>query len=107
MVGVCGRAMSENLSRLLDARNVSYQSWQRYAVKDLANEVTEYMSFRSMIDSLHQDYATDAVRLLRSYFAGFLGEVEVSESQRGLVDFLTAEGVLLRPDPRAWRYRMA
>src|SRR5258708_8213459 len=45
--------------------------------------------------------------LLRTLFAGFLDEVELKDQTEDLADFLTSEGVLLKPDPAKANYRMA
>ncbi|RUS22703.1 hypothetical protein BC937DRAFT_87685 [Endogone sp. FLAS-F59071] len=61
-----------------------------------------------MVDSLLSDQATDAVNLLRSKFIGFLGNVSIKDNkERKLADFLTAEGVLLKPDIDGSCYHMA
>jgi len=59
-----------------------------------------------MIDSLCHPDAKPAIQLLRSQFAAFLGNVAI-ETDVALADFLTAEGVLLRPDVTATQYHMA
>ena len=60
-----------------------------------------------MVESLRRAEAEDAVGLLRSRFLGFLGDVTVFDEEEDLADFLTTEGVLLRPDPVVPTYRMA
>jgi hypothetical protein len=68
------------------------------------------MTFRSLRASLRQPQSQEAVSLLRSHFAGFLSEVEISdanETQRRLAEFLASEGVLLKHDLRQGVYHMA
>ena len=60
-----------------------------------------------MVNSVCRPEAEAAVRLLRSDFAGFLHVVTVPPKDRKLADFLTAEGVLLKPDVMRPDYRMA
>ncbi|KAM6503752.1 hypothetical protein JOM56_000695 [Amanita muscaria] len=46
--------------------------------------------------------------LLQSHFVGFLEEVELKDqTEEDLANFLTSEGVLLKPDPAKPNYRMA
>ena len=60
-----------------------------------------------MVNSLCRPEAEAAVRLLRSNFAGFLDVVPVRLNDCSLADFLTAEGVLLKPDVVGPDYCMA
>jgi len=59
-----------------------------------------------MVDSLRQPESHAAVVLLRSHF-GYLDLVEVSQEDEVLVNFLTVEGVLLRPDIAELSFCMA
>ena len=91
MVCVCGRAISEKLLSLLDTRNLSMKSWQRFAAFDLNPKIEEYMTFRSIIKSLRRNQCKDAVYLLRSRFSGFIGDVTIpDQAEAELADFLTA-----------------
>jgi hypothetical protein len=47
------------------------------------------------------------VDLIRSHFVGFLDLVPVCDLDRPLADFLTSEGVLIRPNIYAGEYRVA
>ena len=52
--------------------------------------------------------ASSSVDLLRSQFAGFLGDVTLTdEKAKKDADTLTSEGVLLKPNPAMACYRMA
>ena len=61
-----------------------------------------------MVDSLLSEKATSAVDLLRSDFLGFFGDISIyNAEQQKHADFLTAEGVLLKPEIDAATYHMA
>lgn len=107
MVCLLGRIVNRNLTLLLNhSSTLSYTSWQRFPVQDLYHEVTSYPTFKSLEVSLLKPIAEPA--LSRSHFAGYLRDVELVERQHEtLADFLTAEGVLLRPDEGKRIYHMA
>jgi len=110
MVCLCGRAISDNLRIMLnhETRNLSYKSWQDFSITHLYDKAHASITFQSMITSLLMEGATDAVNLLRSRFVGFLGEVSIGDpAEQPLADFLTTEGVLLRPDIYTPCYQMA
>ncbi len=98
MVCLCGRSIHNKLQLLLNhSLTLSYENWQRFPVTDLYAEISIYPTFRSMRDSLLKPAAEPALRLFRSRFAGYLEDVTLPESDEDLANFLTAEGVLLRP----------
>lgn len=100
MVCLCGRTVFKNLPSLLDSdlANVSYRSWQQFPADTLYSEISAYNTFGSMLTSLARPQAAAAVTLLRSCFLGFLDEVQLNNNvERDLADFLTSEGVLLKP----------
>jgi hypothetical protein len=107
MVCLCGRIISTHLTSLLDRnlRSLSLQNWQQFPTATLYDEITLYRTFGSLIDLLLRK--PDAVLLLRSHFAGYLDLVEVTPDNLELAHFLTAEGVLLKPDAAAPRFCMA
>jgi len=109
MVCLCGKVVANNLSSLLneDASTVSFSNWQSYPIENLYNEVTEYNTFSRMIGSLRDQKARTAVQLYRCRFAGFLGDIKVDFDDRDLADFLTSEGVLIRPILADLKYRVA
>lgn len=110
MVCLCGRTISDNIAQLqdIDLRTLSYGKWERFPVAKLYEDIFAYNTFRSIIISLRRPEANPAVKLLRSQFAGFLDDVTLHTSEEEeLADGLTAEGVLLRPDVKETRYRMA
>ncbi len=79
---------------------ISYDRWQRFPVEDLYDEISLYNTFHSMIRSLSRAEASSSVDLLRSQFAGFLGDVTLTDLKAMKdADALTTEGVLLEPDP--------
>ncbi|KAF8812558.1 hypothetical protein BYT27DRAFT_7087461, partial [Phlegmacium glaucopus] len=109
MVCLCGRIIFNNLQSLLDdnSKTVMNHTWQQFPADWLYNELFAYNTFRAMLDSLSSSNASPAVALLRSYFLGFLGDVEINNGeQEKFVDFLTSEGVLLKPSASN-KYRMA
>ena len=61
-----------------------------------------------MIQLLSRAEASPSVDLLRSQFAGFLGDVTLTtETAKDDADTLTDEGVLSKPNPAMACYRMA
>ena len=109
MVCLCGRTIYKNLQLLLHhSSSLSNTSWQRFLVKDLYHEVAGYPTFNSLVKSLMKPTTEAALGLFRSHFAGYLGDVELFDEQEvTLADFLTTEGVLLRPDGTKPIYHMA
>lgn len=107
MVCLCGRVIASNTQLLLDNNVLSYLNWVRFPVERLHQVICADNAFRSMVESLRRDEARDAVNLLRSCFLGFPGDVVVLDKEEHLVDFLTSEGVLLRPDPLVPIYHIA
>ncbi len=100
--------MHNNLQLLLNESKtlLSYENWQRFPVTDLYAEISLYPTFRSMRNSLLKPEAERALLLLRSRFAGYLEDVTLSQSDEEDANFLTSEGVLLRPTTERV-YRMA
>ena len=110
MVCLCGRTISDNLSTLIchESRTISYNLWQRFPAERLYGTISRHNTFHSMIYSLSRQEASSSVNLLRSRFAGFLGDVTLTAKKAEEdADTLTSEGVLLRPDPDMACYRMA
>jgi hypothetical protein len=110
MVCLCGCTVFKNLLLLLDSdlTNVSYRNWEQFPANELYKEISAYNTFSSILVSLARPEAAAAVTLLRSSFVGFLDEVELkNDAERDLADFLTSEGVLLKPDPVQHYYCMA
>jgi hypothetical protein len=60
-----------------------------------------------MVENLSEENAQDAVQLYRSRFAGFLGDVDILHQDEALADFLTSQGVLIRPDVQQLKYHVA
>jgi len=107
MVCLCGNTISQNLSSLQRNGTVSYQDWIEFPDSRLYEEIAAYNTFRSMVESLHRPDAQAAVRLLRSDFLGYSGDVTLSNyNEQCLADFLTAEGVLVKPDHLSTTYHM-
>ena len=108
MVCLCGRLVSNRLSSLLDqnSNDLPYRKWKSIPVEVLYGEINDYNTFHSIIASLCHPNPQAAVQLLRSRFAGFLGNVNI-QFDAELADFLTAEGVFLKPDTAVSQYRMA
>ncbi len=89
-------------------RTLSYTRWRRFPVKDLYQAVASYPTFNSLVKSLMKPTAQAALGFFRSHFAGYLGDVELFDEQEvTLANFLTTEGVLLRPDRTKPIYHMA
>lgn len=73
----------------------------------LLDQVLVHITFRSLIKWLLNPENTTAVDLLRSRFVGFLDLVTIDEIEQPLADFLTSEGVLVKPDLGIRQYRVA
>ena len=108
MTCICGKVVSDNLKTLLDHRSktITYANWQKFLVSKLHNEILAYNTFRNMVNYLKAPIAHAAVRLFRTAFAGFLGEVEVIDRDEDLADLLTSEGVLSRPNRAHLKYHV-
>lgn len=110
MVCLCGRTIYRNVQTLVgpQSRTISYYHWQRFPAEWLYGEISLYNTFHSMIQSLSRAEASSSVDLLRSQFAGFLGDVTLTdEKAKKDADTLTSEGVLLKLNPAMACYRMA
>ena len=107
MVGLCGHTISQNIASLVHCGTLSYQNWVEFPDMRLYEELSTHNAFGSMIESLNRPSAEDAVRLLRSHFLGYSGDVTLFgyEEQR-LADFLTSEGVLFKPERVSPTYHM-
>jgi len=106
---VCRRTVYKNLQLSLHhSSTLSYTSWWRFLVMNLYHAVAGYPTFYSLVKSLMKPTAQAALDLFRSHFAGYLGNVELFDEQEvTLANFLTTEGVLLRPDETKAIYHMA
>jgi hypothetical protein len=109
MVCLCGRSIWDDINDLLDTdtSTVTYRKWQQYSISSLSSHVADYNIFKSMIHSLQDPNAEDAVLFLRSHFAGYLDDVEVGPMNMSLANFLTTEGVLSTPYLSNDIYRMS
>ena len=108
MVCLCGRVVLNHLPSLLDdGRSVSFSNWQRFPTTALFNAILAYNTFRTLVTSLRTERAQNAVQLYRTRFAGFLEDVDLSESDQILADFLTAQGALSRRVAEEPKYRVA
>ena len=108
MTCICGKVVSDNLKTLLDhqSKTITYANWHKYPVSNLHDEILAYNTFRSMVKNLKTPGAQAAMRLFRTAFAGFLGEVEVFDLDEDLADLLTSEGVLSKPDRAFQKYHV-
>ena len=109
MVCLCGRTIFKNLLPLIDhSANLSYQIWQQYPANELYEDIAAYNTFGFMLASLCRLEARDSMTLLRSRFVGFLEDVILQNpAEADAANFLTSEGVLLKPDPARPHYHMA
>jgi hypothetical protein len=109
MVCLCGRSIWDDIDTLLDTDKISvtYPKWHQYSISSLNQQVADYNTFRSMITSLRNPNVSEAVSFLRSYFAGYLDNVEVGKENIFLANFLTTEGVLSKPSLSKNFYRMS
>ena len=108
MICLCGRAIHANLRFQVNSlNNLDFSTWEKFSTTKLNDHILSYNTFKRMVDSLlaETDTATTSVRLLQEEFAGRLDTVQVGDRAKTSVDFLTAEGVLLRIDEG--KYSMA
>ncbi|KAF8347795.1 hypothetical protein F5887DRAFT_1072145 [Amanita rubescens] len=110
MVCLCGRIIDNNMQTLLCPQSwtISYYRWQRFPAEQLYDEISRYDAYYYMIESLSRVEASSSVSLLRSLFAGFLGDETLTDpNMEKDANTLTSEGVLLKPDYVRPCYRMA
>ena len=93
MVCLCGKILSNHLVTFLeDETTISFSKWQSYPIEELYDEISDYNTFRRMIESLQHDTAREAVKLYRYWFARFLDTVKITEDRLVLLaDSLTSE----------------
>jgi hypothetical protein len=79
------------------------------ANNSLKEVILGYPTFRKLVNTLKTlDKARPAVDLLRHSFIGFLGSVQIVDSQEiRLAEFLTTEGVLTAEDNKTFRISSA
>jgi hypothetical protein len=108
MVCLCGQTIENNLTSLRNgSRSVLFSRWQQFPAKRLYREISSYDTFRSLIESLSRPEALNAIVLYRSRFAGFLDEIQLPRTEEKAANFLTSQGVLLKPDSTEARYQVA
>lgn len=108
MICLCGRAIAENLFQITETNNLTYKDWLNFSTHKLEERIYAYPTFRNMVSSLRSEEATNAVDLLRSNFLGFLGNVSIADDEKqNQADFLTAGGVLLKPEADVAVYHIA
>jgi hypothetical protein len=108
-VCLCGRAMSDHFRDLVDfgTSQLPYQKWLQFSSKNMSDILNAgNIVYKRMIASLLTQEAAEALDLYRSQFAGSLDHVSFASQNNfaSLADFLTAEGVLLRPKSDAQVY---
>jgi hypothetical protein len=108
MVCLCGKTIENYLTLLRNgARSILFRRWQQFPAEKLYKEISSYDTFRSLIESLSRPAALNAIMLYRSRFAGFLDEVQLRRTEEALANFLTSQGVLLKPDATEACYQVA
>ena len=111
MVCLCGHTIFNNIQTLICPKSwtISYHLWQQFPVEWLYDAILHYNdTFLSMIKSLSQAEASSCLNLLHPRFAGFLGDVMLTDTAAiEDADTLTSRGVLLKPDYHMACYRMA
>jgi hypothetical protein len=86
---------------------LSHNAWIKFSLTSLLDRALSYITFQSLIKSLLKPENASAVDLLRSHFLGFLDLVVITDRERVLADFLTSEGVLMKPDLDIGQYRVS
>lgn len=101
MVCLCGKAIHAELRpRMNRSENsrLDYLTWTEFSTSKLHEHIGNYSTFRRMVDALMKDSAVETVDLLRRDFLGHLEPRSVSDEDKTMADFLTAEGILLNRD---------
>ncbi|GBB94255.1 hypothetical protein RclHR1_02320010 [Rhizophagus clarus] len=107
LVCLCGRAIENHLISLLDNnRIISIDLWERFSVNELIEEVIEYQTFRSLVQSLQSSKAKTALKFFREYFLPDADYEEKIVIDITSAEFLTAEGVLV-PGRRAGSFKLS
>jgi hypothetical protein len=99
MVCLCGKAIHAELRpgmRRSENSRLDYRTWTEFSTSKLHEHIENYSTFRRMVDALMKDSAVDAVDLLRRDFLGYLKPRSVSDEDKTMADYLTAEGILLK-----------
>ncbi|RUS16242.1 hypothetical protein BC937DRAFT_91453 [Endogone sp. FLAS-F59071] len=98
LVNLCGRAIQSLVVEQAHTLKgqLPYRMWKSYSGKPLEMKIAEYRTFDKMLKSLGAAESWEANNLLRTYFLGFRGNVEIeSDDECDLANFLVGEGVLL------------
>ena len=91
-------------------KSIKFSTWLNFTASNSLEEVIlGYPTFRKLVNTLvNLEKAKHAVDLLRYLFIGFLGSVQIVDSQEiKLAEFLTAEGVLMAVGNKAFRISSA
>ena len=111
----CGKAINEKL-RPEFGKRLDISTWQKFnASNRLQGAIRSYETFRKMVERLVEEGIKEkkyrpAVDFLRYSFAGFLGPIQINDSdEERQANCLTAEGVLtvVNKDDRIYRMSSA
>src|SRR5207248_2837211 len=94
----CGKAIHEKLKKTLNGSpTLNISIWLDFTASNrLEGAIRNYETFRTMIERLVEtEMFRPAIDFLRSSFAGFLGSIQIKDSEeQKQANFLTTEGVL-------------
>ncbi|CAG8470380.1 17950_t:CDS:2 [Funneliformis caledonium] len=98
LINLCGRLI-ESVPNKLD-----YACWKHYEHEKLGVWISNYRTFKRMIDSLKMKDAISAVNLLRTRFLGNSSDVKIMDNKElELAKFLVSEGVLIHIDSNTYK----
>ncbi|PKY53971.1 hypothetical protein RhiirA4_472487 [Rhizophagus irregularis] len=109
LVCLCGKAIHSYLmSKLNINRRLSFSTWLNFVIYSMQDMIADCSTFRKMITTLKKEEARPAIELLRSVFLGSFDFVPIyNPKEKRLVEFLTAEGVLMRDEMKKDNFRMS
>lgn len=99
MICLCGRAIhTDLLGQIRSTNRLDIQTWNQFSTFHLNRHILSYNTFKRMVDALSWDLTSEIVNYLRMVFIGHLGTISVPNADQQKVDFLVAEGVLLKKE---------
>ncbi|PBK78641.1 hypothetical protein ARMSODRAFT_48731 [Armillaria solidipes] len=104
----CGQFIRDRLRVLFDdqVRHISLAAWKRRTIQELYQWIGLSPAYNRVLQAL-QKADEDTIFYLRYHFLGNLDLVPIPYDEGILVDSLTTEGILVKPDIAKSEYRMA
>ncbi|KAK0196667.1 hypothetical protein F5146DRAFT_1217698 [Armillaria mellea] len=104
----CGQFIRDRLQVLFSdqVRHISLAAWKRRTIQELYQWLGLSPAYNRMLQML-QSADESTIFYLRFYFLGNMDPVYIPFEERILIEFLTAEGILVRPVITRFEYRTA